>query len=251
MKRTISFIGALGIYLALFAFVFANALEKSIDFSVYQQYYRVILNGWVTTLSISAVSLVLALFVGLFLYLMQQSKYKVLLYLAEIHKTIIFGTPLVVIAIIAYYYIGNAFGIDSKFWIGALTLALYIGAYISDIYKGAIESIHVNQWQTAKMFGFTRYQTYRYVVFPQVITSILPPLAGQFAMTIKSSALLAYMATDEFLNAIQTVMSISFRYPEGFFVVTIGYLILTIPLILLVRYLEKKFSYKVSHEFKD
>lgn len=251
MKRVLSFAVALGIYLALFAFVFANALEKTIDFSVYQQYYRVIWNGWVTTLSISAVSLVLALFVGLILYLMQQSKHKVLMYLAEIHKTIIFGTPLVVIAIIAYYYIGNAFGIDSKFWIGALTLALYIGAYISDIYKGAIESIHVNQWQTAKMFGFTRYQTYRYVVFPQVITTILPPLAGQFAMTIKSSALLAYMATDEFLNAIQTVMSISFRYPEGFFVVTIGYLILTIPLILSVRYLEKKFSYKVSHEFKD
>ena len=251
MKKVISFAAALGIYLALFAFVFANALEKSIDFTVYQQYYRVIWNGWVTTLSISAVSLVLALFVGLVLYLMQQSKNKVFMYLAEIHKTIIFGTPLVVIAIIAYYYIGNAFGIDSKFWIGALTLALYIGAYISDIYKGAIESIHVNQWQTAKMFGFTRYQTYRYVVFPQVITTILPPLAGQFAMTIKSSALLAYMATDEFLNAIQTVMSISFRYPEGFFVVTIGYLILTIPLILSVRYLEKKFSYKVSHEFKD
>jgi len=156
----------------------------------------------------------------------------------------------VVIAIIAYYYIGNAFNVDSKFWIGSLTLALYIGAYIADIYKGAIESIHINQWQTAKMFGFSRYQTYRYIVFPQVITTILPPLAGQFAMTIKSSALLAYMSTDEFLNAIQTVQSISFRYPEGFLIVTVGYLILTIPLILLVRYLEKKFDYKVNHEFE-
>ena len=251
MRKIISFFSALGLYAIFFWFVSTSALEKTIDFTIYKQYYRVILNGWITTLTISAVSLVLALFVGLVLYFMRESKFKIFVYLSEIHKTIIFGTPLVVIAIIAYYYIGNAFNIDSKFWIGALTLALYIGAYIADIYKGAIESIHINQWQTAKMFGFTRYQTYRYIVFPQVITSILPPLAGQFAMTIKSSALLAYMSTDEFLNAIQTVQSISFRYPEGFLLVTVGYLVLTIPLILLVRMLEKKLNYKVNHEIEN
>jgi len=251
MRKIISFFSALGLYAIFFWFVSTSALEKTIDFTIYKQYYRVILNGWITTLTISAVSLVLALFVGLILYFMRESKFKIFVYLSEIHKTIIFGTPLVVIAIIAYYYIGNAFNIDSKFWIGALTLALYIGAYIADIYKGAIESIHINQWQTAKMFGFTRYQTYRYIVFPQVITSILPPLAGQFAMTIKSSALLAYMSTDEFLNAIQTVQSISFRYPEGFLIVTVGYLVLTIPLILLVRMLENKLNYKVNHEIEN
>lgn len=251
MRKIISFFSALGLYAIFFWFVSTSALEKTIDFTIYKQYYRVILNGWITTLTISAVSLVLALFVGLVLYFMRESKLKIFVYLSEIHKTIIFGTPLVVIAIIAYYYIGNAFNIDSKFWIGALTLALYIGAYIADIYKGAIESIHINQWQTAKMFGFTRYQTYRHIVFPQVITSILPPLAGQFAMTIKSSALLAYMSTDEFLNAIQTVQSISFRYPEGFLIVTVGYLVLTIPLILLVRMLEKKLNYKVNHEIEN
>lgn len=251
MRKIISFFSALGLYAIFFWFVSTSALEKTIDFTIYKQYYRVIFNGWLTTLSISAVSLVLALFVGLVLYFMRESRFKLFVYLSEIHKTIIFGTPLVVIAIIAYYYIGNAFNIDSKFWIGALTLALYIGAYIADIYKGAIASIHINQWQTAKMFGFTRYQTYRYIVFPQVITSILPPLAGQFAMTIKSSALLAYMSTDEFLNAIQTVQSISFRYPEGFLIVTVGYLVLTIPLILLVRMLEKKLNYKVNHEIEN
>lgn len=251
MKKITSFLLALGLYALLFYFVYTNALEKEFNFSIYKQYYRVILNGWFTTLAISAVSLVLALFVGLVLYVMHISKFKVLYYLSEIHKTMIFGTPLVVIAMVAYYYIGNAFNVDSKFWVGSITLSLYIGAYIADIYKGAIESIHSNQWQTAKMFGFTRYQTYRYIIFPQVITSILPPTAGQLAMTIKSSALLAYLATDEFLNTIKTVQSISFRYPEGFIIVTIGYLIMTIPLILLVRILEKKLNYKVSHEFED
>ena len=117
MKRLLGFITALGLYGILFYFVFTNALEKEINFDVYIKYRKVILNGWVTTLSISAVSLGLALFVGLLLYLMRESKFKVLYYLSEIHKTFIFGTPLVVIAMVAYYYIGDAFNVDSKFWV--------------------------------------------------------------------------------------------------------------------------------------
>ncbi|OJV63151.1 MAG: hypothetical protein BGO41_10665 [Clostridiales bacterium 38-18] len=248
MKKILSFLAAIAVYVLLFYFVSSRALEKTTDYSVYLNYWRVILDGWLTTIAISVVSLILALVIGLVLYLMTVSKWRVLKYLSEIHKTIIFGTPLIVIAVIAYYYIGDAFNIDSKFWVGSLTLGLYIGAYISDIYKGAIESIHQNQWQTAKMFGFTKYQTYRYIVFPQVMTSILPPLAGQFAMTIKSSALLAYMSTNEFLNSIQTIQSISFRYPEGFLIIAVGYLILTVPLIFMVRTLEKRLNYKVAYE---
>ena len=75
--------------------------------------------------------------------------------------------------------------------------------------------------------------------------SILPPLAGQFALTVKGSALLSYMATDEFFNTIKTVQSVSFRYSEGFVLVTLGYLIITIPLIRLIRYLENRLNYRM------
>ncbi|MBM7562546.1 amino acid ABC transporter permease [Fusibacter tunisiensis] len=245
MRKKSGFVAAAALYVVFYLFVASQALERTIDFSSYLAYAPVIFRGWLTTIAISLVSLILAILVGLILYLMRESKFSVLFYLAEIHKTIIFGTPLVVLAMVAYFYIGDAFGIKSKFWVGAIALAFYIGAYIADIYKGAVESIHINQWQTAKMFGFTRYQTYRYVVLPQVITSILPPLTGQLTMTIKSSAILAYMATDEFLNTIRTVQAIGFRYPEGFMITILGYLILTVPLIVLVGKLEKKLNYKV------
>ena len=244
MKKGISFGLALLAYLFFFYYVMVLSTGKTQDFSQYYVYRNVILKGWFTTILLSGMSLMLSLVIGLILYLMVESKNSFLYSLAEIHKTIIFGTPLLVIAIVAYYYIGNAFNVDSKFWVGVITLALYIGAYISDIYKGAIEGIHENQWQTAKMFGLTKFQTYRYVVFPQVLKSILPPLAGQFALTIKGSALLSYMATDEFLNTIKTVQSISFRYNEGFIIVTLGYWLLTIPLVIIVRFFEKRVNYK-------
>jgi polar amino acid transport system permease protein len=245
MKKLVSFIVAICLYLSLYYFVMERSIQSELDFTVYRTYAKVIFSGWLQTIAISLSAVILALLVGLVLYLMHESRYLVLRYLAEIHKTIIFGTPLLVIAIVSYYYIGYAFGLDSKFWIGVITLALYIGAYIADIYKGAIESIHMNQWQAAKMFGFSKFQTYRYIIFPQVVMSILPPLAGQFALTIKGSALLSYMGTSEFLNSANTVMAVSFAYPEGFIIIAVGYLIITVPIIRLIRHLEDRLNYKV------
>ncbi|MBN2793998.1 MAG: amino acid ABC transporter permease [Clostridia bacterium] len=245
MKKTLSFIVALIIYVVFFGYVIYKFNARPLAFDDFFYYKTVILKGWLNTILISLLSIFLSLFIGLILYLMEESRFKVLFYMSEIHKTIIFGTPLLVIAIIAYYYIGNAFNVDSKFFVGVITLGFYIAAYVSDIYKGAIESIHQNQWQAAKMFGFTKYQTYRYIIFPQVFKSILPPLAGQFALTIKGSALLSYMSTSEYLHSINKIMTINFRYTEGFIVIIFGYWIITVPLILLVRKLEKAVNYKV------
>ncbi|MCH4887994.1 amino acid ABC transporter permease [Acidaminobacter sp. JC074] len=245
MKKVVSFAAAIALYLLFFAYVMYKSLNRDLDFSDYQVYSNVILQGWFTTVFISLISISLSLVIGLIIYFMQESNIKILHYIAEIHKTLVFATPLLVIAIVAYYYIGNSFNITDKILVGSLTLGLYISAYIADIYKGAIESIHINQWQAAKMFGFNKYQTYRYIIFPQVIRSILPPLAGQFALTIKGTSLLSYMGTSELLNSVQQIMAATYKSQEGFIIVSIGYWIITIPLILMVRKLEEKANYTV------
>ena len=245
MKKKFSLLIALTIYFLFYVFVALRFNSGELAFESFWLFRNVIFQGWINTILISLVAIILSLFVGLILYAMHESRFNVLRYLAEIHKTIIFGTPLLVLAIIAFYYIGFAFNVNSEFVVGSITLALYIGAYIADIYKGAIESIHINQWQSAKMFGFTKYQTYRYIIFPQVIKSILPPLAGQFALTIKGSALLAYMSMNELLNAVTNVQANSFRYTEGFIIMTVGYWIITVPLITIVRKLENKSNYRM------
>lgn len=244
MKKIFSFTLAVAIYLVFFAFVISKSTSE-LDFGTYTEFFNAIAKGWLTTVLISLVSILLALIIGLVLYLMQESKNLILYYLAEILKVMMFSTPLLVIAIVSFYYISNAFNIDNRFLVGALTLGTYISTYIADVYKGAIESIHVNQWQAAKMFGFNKYQTYRFIIFPQVFKSILPPLAGQFALTVKGSSLLGYIGTAELFNRINSVMAASFRYSEGFMLMTFGYWIITIPLIMLVRKLEKKANYTV------
>lgn len=246
MKKQGLHVGLAGLFYILFFWFVVTSEVGRLEFDVYVDYRNVIFQGWLRTILVSLLSVLLSLFVGLVLYFMQQSvKLRFLHYIAEIHKTIIFGTPLIVLAIIAYYFIGNAFGINSKMFIGVMTLGLYIGAYVADIYNGAVESIHINQWQTAKMFGFTKYQTYRYIIFPQVLKSILPPLAGQFALTIKGSALLSFMALSEFLNEVSVVQAISFAYIEGYAILAVGYWMITVPLIVAVRRFENRLHVRV------
>jgi len=243
--KPLNFAIGLLLYFALFYFVLTT-LKIKLDFGIYFEYRNLLLKGWFRTIQVSAIGVTLSLIVGLILYFMSQTKsIPILPIVAEIHKTVIFSTPLIVIAIMAYYFIGNAFGFESRMFIGVVTLGLYIGAYIADIYKGAIESIHVNQWQTAKMFGFSKYQTYRYIIFPQVLKSILPPLAGQFALTIKGSALLSFMGLNEFLNEVNVVQAISYKAIEGYILLSIGYWIITIPLIMAVRHFEEKLHVRV------
>ncbi|WBW97857.1 amino acid ABC transporter permease [Oceanirhabdus sp. W0125-5] len=244
MKKTLHFVIAVVVYIAFFRFVLYRAVGNRLEFNSYMDYSQLILKGWIATILISISALLLSLIVGLLLYIMSNSKILFLRYIAEFHKTIIFGVPLLVIIMAAYYYIGYAFNIDNKFIVGVITLSLYTGAYIADIYRGAIESVHVRQWQAAKMFGFNKYQTYRYIIFPQVIMSILPPLTGQLALLIKGSALLSYMAFDEFFNVIETTQASTFAYAEGFIILAVGYLIMTVPLLFVIRLLEKRFNYR-------
>lgn len=243
MKRIGHFILALLIYGLFYGFVIYRAGE-SLDFPIYIEYFSVIIKGWIITIAISISSLLFSLFVGLILYLMEKSNIRFIQYISQIHKTIIFGVPLLVIVIASYYYIGNAFNIDNHFLIGTITLGFYTGAYIADIYRGAIESVPKDQWQAAKMFGFTKYQTYRYIIFPQVLLSILPPLTGQLALLIKGSALLSYTAFDEFYNVIKTIQASTYAAAEGFIIMAIGYLIITIPLLQGIKILERKVNFR-------
>lgn len=244
MKKTIHRVIAITIYILFFVFVLLKASGNGLDFSVYLDSGKIILNGWINTIAVSVLSLIFSLIVGIILYAMGNSRLLFIRYIAQIHKTLIFGVPLVVIIIASYYYVGYAFNVESKFMIGVVTLSIYTGAYISDIYRGAIESVHPRQWKAAKIFGFSKIQTYRYIIFPQVIMSILPPLTGQLALLIKGSALLAYMAFDEFFNVIKTVQSYTFANAEGYVIVAVGYLIMTVPLLMLIKKLEKKLNFR-------
>lgn len=207
--------------------------------------YRVnFLRGYGMTLLISLFALVLSLFLGILFGLGQGTRFLPFRYLSLFYIELVRGTPLLVQILIFYYVIANAVGINNRFVVGVLIMALFSGAYIAEIIRGGVQSIGESQRESARSLGFSSYQTYRFVIFPQVITRILPSLAGQLASLIKDSSLLSVIAIKEFTMAAREMNANTFSTMEAYIPLAIGYLLLTLPISRLTRILERKFSYE-------
>jgi len=240
--RIIGVLLALLILTAVFSYAFYR-LQYGWHWDAIYGYRQKFLNGWLVTLAISAASLVTSICFGLCAALAHRSTFLTLRYLGKLYVELIRGTPLLVQILVFFYVVADAFGVGNRYAVGVLTLALFAGAYISEIIRAGIESVGDSQLESARAIGLTRGQTYRFVIFPQVMRRILPPLAGQFASLIKDSSLLSIIAVNELTLNAQEVNAFTYSTMESYLPLAIGYLILTLPISLLSRYLEGRFRY--------
>ncbi|WP_297404432.1 amino acid ABC transporter permease [uncultured Cetobacterium sp.] len=204
--------------------------------------YKFIL-GFGITFLISFLSLILSIVIGLVLIYFQKSRFLPFHYFSKIFIEIVRGTPLIVQIYIFFYVIGTAMNMENRYVMGVVIMGIFSGAYVGEILRSGIESIEQKQWETSKVLGLTKYQTYRYIIFPQVVKRIMAPLTGQFANLIKDSSLLSIIAVNEFTKNVQEVDSLTFSPIENYCILAIGYLILTYPISYISKYYERKFTY--------
>jgi polar amino acid transport system permease protein len=242
ISRLAAFAGVLLLISALFWFAFSQ-LQYGWNWSAVWQYRQKFLQGWLVTLVLSAAALCLTLLISVCCALARRSRLLPLRYLAVLYIEGVRGTPLLVQILVFFYVVADAFGIGNRYVVGVLTLAFFAGAYLSEIIRAGIESIGESQLESARAIGLTRFQTYRFVIFPQVVRRILPPLAGQFASLIKDSSLLSIIAVNEFTLNAQEINSFTYSTLESYLPLAAGYLLLTLPISLLSRHLEHKYRY--------
>ena len=222
-----------------------TAFDKfSVNMGRIYKYRETVKKGFMLTILISLWSLFFSLLFGFLGAVFQRSKIQVLHYIGKMYVELVRGTPLLVQIIAVYYFVGTLFELNDKFAAGVLILSIFEGAYISEIIRAGVESISNTQIETARSLSLTKVQTYIYIIFPQVIRRILPPLAGQFVSLVKDSSLLSIIALAEFTQVVQNITSLNFNYTEGYILLGIGYLILTSPISILSKYLERKFKYE-------
>lgn len=226
----------------LFSFAFAR-LHYGWNWEAIWGYRQKFLQGWLMTVVISAVSLAVSLLIGLVTALGRRSTFLPLRYAAGLYVEVIRGTPLLVQILILFYVVANAFGVENRYIVGVLALSLFAGAYLAEMIRAGIESIRDSQLESARAIGLTPAQTYRHVVFPQVVRQLVPPLAGQFASIIKDSSLLSIIAVSEFTLNAQEVNAFTYSTLESYLPLAVGYLLLTLPISLLGRVLERRFRF--------
>jgi len=200
-----------------------------------------LLTGLILTLEISALSIILGVIIGLITGLARLSSSPAPKWLAIGYIELIRGTPLLVQIYIFYFFIGQVFRL-SNFMAGVLALSFFSGAYIAEIIRAGIQSIHRGQMEAARSLGMNYPQAMLYIILPQAFKRILPPLAGQFISLIKDSSLVGVIALVELTRAGREIGTSTFNYFEVFFTVAALYLILTFSLSMIVQYLERRFA---------
>lgn len=231
------------IFSGIFIFAFSQ-LQYHFNWSALYTYKAKFIHGWLMTILISCFALLLSLLIGFLFAIGQQARFLPFSIVSKTYIEIIRGTPLLVQILIFFYVIGNAFHINDRYVAGILILSFFSGAYVSEVIRAGIESIGKTQLETAKSLGFNKWNTYRFIIMPQVLKRILPPLAGQFVSLVKDSSLLSIISVSEFTLNAQEVNSYTYSTLESYIPLAIGYFVLTFPISLMTKHLEKKFHYE-------
>ena len=170
-----------------------------------------------------------------------------------VYVEIIRGSPLMVQILIWYFVLGTvindllaAYGLGrlSAFWYGVASLACFAGAYVTEIVRAGIQSIHRGQTEAARSLGMTYAQCMLHIILPQALRRILPPLAGQFISLIKDSSLLGIIAIRELTKAAREGVTASLQPFEIYLVLALLYLVLTFTLSMFIQTLERRSAVK-------
>ena len=210
------------------------------------EYRQKFLSGWLTTVGMSLASLVLSSVFGLLAAIGLGSRVPLVEALARVYVELVRGTPLLVQLLIGFYVVATAVGLENRYVVGVLVLSLFSGAYMAEIFRGGLAAIPAGQRDAARAIGLTPWQSLRLVILPQAVRIVLPPVAGQLVSLVKDSSLLSVIAVSEFTLAAQEVNSFTYSTLECYLPLAIGYLLLTLPLSALSRFLERRFAWEAG-----
>jgi polar amino acid transport system permease protein len=260
------FLAALGLLLTYLIF----------STTTYRETFYFLRAGVTTTIRMTLIAFPIATVIGLVVGLSRISKNMVLFNLATLYVETVRGIPLIVLILYTAFVIvpiGRDLAVIIGLWglervgdgflygfftslstfsiqsIGMETraivaLAIGYGAFEAEIFRAGIQSIGKGQMEAARSLGMSYLQSMRYVVLPQAIRRVLPPLGNDFIALLKDSSLATVLAVPELTQMGRLRRSSTFRYLETFNVVAYLYLAMTLMLSALVRVIERRFKYE-------
>ncbi len=231
-----------------------------------------LLDGLLTTIRISILATIIALVLGFAMGLARTSRLTALRLLGGAYVELVRNLPPIVLIFIVYFFlsdaIAQALGVEAAvrnapdwlqdiltvlvaeprnftpFLSATLTIALYAGAFITEIVRAGVQSIEKGQWEAAYALGLSPWQRLRAVILPQAFTRILPPLAGQFISTIKDSSIVSVISVSELTFQGMELMAATYLTFEIWITVAVLYFSLTFSLSLASRKLEAHLAKK-------
>jgi polar amino acid transport system permease protein len=199
-------------------------------------------NAALVTLWISITSMALGSAIGLALALMQQSRFRLLRYVAWTYLWLFRGTPVLLQIIFAFNVLPSFGLILSGPVCAVLALGLHEAAYMAEIFRSGLGAVPAGQRDAARALGMSEWRVMRLVVLPQALRIVIPPIGNQFIGLLKLSALISVIGVRELLLAAEQSASATFRYLEALSAAGVYYLAFTSVLMALQHVLERRFG---------
>jgi polar amino acid transport system permease protein len=203
------------------------------------------LQGVPLTLLVCLGAMLVSLVLGLLSALGRISQSAVAYGVASFYTSFFRGTPLLVQILLIYLGIPQLGPVPPAIPSGIIALALCYGAYLSEIFRSAIESVGVGQWQAANALGMSRNMTLRHIILPQAMKIAIPPIGAMFISMLKDSSLVSVMGLWEIMFLAQSYGRSSYRYIEMLLTAAMIYWVLSLIFEILQARLEKRFRYGV------
>lgn len=201
--------------------------------------------GW--TLLLTAIAFLIGGLMGGVLAILRLSRIKLLRRFAAGYILVIQSIPVLMVLFMSYYGL-SLFGIElPPFLAASASLAVYVSAYLAEIWRGSIESVPFQQWEASASLAHSPAQTYRYVILPQAIRISLPPTVGFLVQLVKNTSIVSVVGFVELSRAGQLVNNATFQPFQIFTLVAAIYFAICFPLSRLSRHLEKVMNASRPH----
>jgi polar amino acid transport system substrate-binding protein len=229
-----------------------NILEESRQKWTLTRYLPLLAEYALVTIRLSALSFCLAIAIGLPVALLRLYGPSPLSWLATTYVEFFRGIPVLLLLVFLYFGLadlGQYYRIPlgmTSFQAALLGLGLNYAAYEAEIYRAGIQSIPVGQWEAAASLGMSRPLTFRRIILPQAVRTILPPMTSDFVALFKDTSVASAIALVELTKQYQILSKSSMKYLEVGLVTAALYLIMSVPLGHLSRYLEKRLHKSVG-----
>ncbi len=197
--------------------------------------------GIVKTIEISSLAFLLAVLLGITVALLRLSTLLVGRALAIGFLEIVRNTPLLVLLYLFYYVLGPIFDLD-RYAASVLCLGVYHGAMVSEIFRAGINAVPTGQWEGAESIGMSTPQVYRFIILPQSVRFMLPPLTGEAVNMIKSSAIVSVVAVAELTTIGRNIISDTYMSFEIWFTIAVVYLVVTLILSIGISFVERRYA---------
>ncbi|MBJ6371076.1 amino acid ABC transporter permease [Sedimentitalea arenosa] len=207
---------------------------------------KFLVNGMGATILISLIAASISIVLGLLVALPGLSERRGLRIVNRVYVELVRSIPLLPMLFWVFYGLPLVFrsmGLDipiDPFWGAIITLAISDSAFTAEIYRAGIQSIAKGQTEAARTIGLTYVQTMRYVILPQAIRRILPPLANQFIYIVKMSAFASVIGMQELTRRANELVVTEYRPLEIYSFLILEYLVLVLVISAGVRWLERR-----------